>query len=411
MNKFLLKQIIAKWQSNIWIVIELLLVSVIFWYIVDSLYVINKYESMPMGYNTDHCYLITPGIISNKSPLMTNIPEDERNFGKGLQSLLIKMKHRPEVEAACVVYSSMYPYGVGHSYTQTAYIDENDSISWCNSVYYQQTTSQYPIVFSIHGANGETPEELADILKKDNYLFSTNAFSRDDVKPEQFINKRVLLDGNQGMLGAVIPPRRDHAYDMPSEYAIYNAKITGWYGQIAIRVKPQFDNNIVESLFNDIKNLQSGSVIISDIQSFADIKRNYEMDHELENRNFVVIAVFLLINIFLGVFGTFWFRTRQNIKEIALRKVTGASDKQIFFRIISEAIILLVIATIPSIGIDIYIAHNELTKTFFEYIGWERTGGCITATFLLLAFITIVGVAIPASNAMKAKPAIVLKEE
>ncbi|WP_367280565.1 FtsX-like permease family protein, partial [uncultured Muribaculum sp.] len=181
--------------------------------------------------------------------------------------------------------------------------------------------------------------------KKDNYLFSTNAFSRDDVKPEQFINKRVLLDGNQGMLGAVIPPRRDHAYDMPSEYAIYNAKITGWYGQIAIRVKPQFDNNIVESLFNDIKNLQSGSVIISDIQSFADIKRNYEMDHELENRNFVVIAVFLLINIFLGVFGTFWFRTRQNIKEIALRKVTGASDKQIFFRIISEAIILLVIAT------------------------------------------------------------------
>ncbi len=127
------------------------------------------------------------------------------------------------------------------------------------------------------------------------------------------------------------------------------------------------------------------------------------MDHELENRNFVVIAVFLLINIFLGVFGTFWFRTRQNIKEIALRKVTGASDKQIFFRIISEAIILLVI--------DIYIAHNELTKTFFEYIGWERTGGCITATFLLLAFITIVGVAIPASNAMKAKPAIVLKEE
>ncbi len=135
------------------------------------------------------------------------------------------------------------------------------------------------------------------------------------------------------------------------------------------------------------------------------------MDHELENRNFVVIAVFLLINIFLGVFGTFWFRTRQNIKEIALRKVTGASDKQIFFRIISEAIILLVIATIPAIGIDIYIAHNELTKTFFEYIGWERTGGCITATFLLLAFITIVGVAIPASNAMKAKPAIVLKEE
>ena len=47
---------------------------------------------------------------------------------------------------------------------------------------------------------------------------------------------------------------------------------------------------------------------------------------------------FLLLNIFLGLLGTFWFRTQQRRSEIALHKVHGASDMSIFTRLISEGL-------------------------------------------------------------------------
>lgn len=39
MNKKLLTQIKNEWRSNLWLVTELLLVSVVMWYIVDYMYV------------------------------------------------------------------------------------------------------------------------------------------------------------------------------------------------------------------------------------------------------------------------------------------------------------------------------------------------------------------------------------
>lgn len=54
---------------------------------------------------------------------------------------------------------------------------------------------------------------------------------------------------------------------------------------------------------------------------------------------------FLLLNIFLGLLGTFWFRTQQRRSEIALHKAHGASDMSIFVRLISEGLLLLLLIT------------------------------------------------------------------
>ena len=39
MNKKLFKQIRNEWRSNIWILVELLIVSVVMWFITDYIYV------------------------------------------------------------------------------------------------------------------------------------------------------------------------------------------------------------------------------------------------------------------------------------------------------------------------------------------------------------------------------------
>ncbi len=171
------------------------------------------------------------------------------------------------------------------------------------------------------------------------------------------------------------------------------------------------DNNIVKSLLHDKHNLNIGTQIITSIQPFADIKYNNELYSRLESRKFIITALFLLVNIFLGLLGIFWFRTQQRTSEIAIRKATGATNRQILIRIISEGLTLLSIATIPAIMLDLALAHFELIKPEFEFISWERTLVCISLTYLIMAVIIVAGTIFPAVKAMRINPAIALKEE
>ena len=68
MNKKLLTQIKNEWRSNLWLVTELLLVSVVMWYIVDYMYVKAAVYYEPRGFDISHCYLIQMGRLTDKSP-------------------------------------------------------------------------------------------------------------------------------------------------------------------------------------------------------------------------------------------------------------------------------------------------------------------------------------------------------
>ena len=56
MKRKLMRQIINEWRSNIWLALELLIVSVVMWYVTDSLFVSYSILNEPRGFNTDHCF-------------------------------------------------------------------------------------------------------------------------------------------------------------------------------------------------------------------------------------------------------------------------------------------------------------------------------------------------------------------
>ena len=62
MNKKLFTQIRNEWRSNLWLVMELLVVSVVMWYIIDLLYCRLATYMEPRGFDTEHCYLIDMGV-------------------------------------------------------------------------------------------------------------------------------------------------------------------------------------------------------------------------------------------------------------------------------------------------------------------------------------------------------------
>ena len=121
--------------------------------------------------------------------------------------LLNRIQHRPEVEAASLSNNS-YPYDGSNSST----IISHDTIQVGNNDWTMRrfVTPDFVRVFRYQGANGETPEQLADLLSKDNILLSDNIFNKHKkTSLREFIGKGFHIDVDTTksyILGASIEP-------------------------------------------------------------------------------------------------------------------------------------------------------------------------------------------------------------
>lgn len=158
MDKKLLTQIKNEWRSNLWLVTELLLVSVVMWYIVDYMYVKAAVYYEPRGFDISHCYLIQMGRLTDKSPdfIPNQTKEQQREDVKGLAE---RLKYRPDIEAVGFGQNS-YPYNGSNSGTEVRY-DTLQSPGWTIR---RLVSPDFVRVFQYHGTRGETPEQLAELL-------------------------------------------------------------------------------------------------------------------------------------------------------------------------------------------------------------------------------------------------------
>ena len=123
---------------------------------------------------------------------------------------------------------------------------------------------------------------------------------------------------------------------------------------------------------------------------------------------FAVVMGFLLLTIFLGLLGTFWFRMQQRVSEIAIRKVCGATKVQIFMRIFGEGMILLGFAVIIASAIVWPFSHYAIDQAgieWYEILIFELVAIGLVALGILLSVIY------PARKAMNIEPAIAIKDE
>lgn len=418
MNKKLFTQIRNEWRSNLWLALELLVVSVVMWYIIDLLYCRVATYMEPRGFDTEHCYLIDMGVLTDKSPDYTPYSDTHKQSDE-VREMVERLRHRPEVEAVSLSLSA-YPYNGSNSTAKVEY----DTLRAPYWTIRRIATPDFVRVFRYRGTRGETPEQLAEILERGDFLASENLFSKYGMSMTSLIGKKefyILGDTTQTYrLGAVLQNvRYDDFMSARSSYSMMinmNYFDDGWWNadrELCVRVRADRDQNFMENLKADSeKQFRIGNLYISDIRSFKDIRRSFQQGETSEMRNLVVGMGFLLLNIFLGLLGTFWFRTQQRRGEIALHKAMGATDGAVFGRLMSEGIFLLLIVTVLAVIIDIVLAHFELNSwrngTTLE---WPRLAFCVASTFILIAAMIGVGIGIPARRAMKVQPAEALHDE
>lgn len=412
MTKKLLTQIKNEWLSNLWLALELLVVSVVMWYVVDYLYTRVATYLEPRGFNIEHCYLIELGELTPKSPDYT--PDKSRDDTHAdIAELVERLRRRPEVEAVSLSQNS-YPYNGSNSSGEVRY-DTLQSPGWTIR---RMVTPDFVRVFRYQGTRGETPEQLAEMLERGEFLASDNLYRKYDRKLTEFVGKRFQLFGDTTktyQLGAALQNVRYHDYDQARSSYCFLAKQSFYYVglELCVRVREGQDNNFITKLKEDSESqFRIGNLFISEIRSFHDIRRNFQQAWTNDIRNYVMGMGFLLLNIFLGLLGTFWFRTQQRRSEIALHKAHGATDGAIFRRLLSEGLLLLAVVTPIALVIDWNLAHLELNSwrngTTLE---WDRLLLCAGISFVLMALMIAIGIGIPARKAMKVQPAEALHDE
>ncbi len=421
MKRKLLKQIKSQWRSNLWLVVELVIVSVVLWYIIDLVTIMTQPMFEPNGFNVEHCYKLSLKRSGEVKP-----GEPEMTSGQEGVEIVKRLRRYPGVEAVAVS-QAIEPY-CGDFSSCTMYDIDNDSLEYGNhrpALRYGRANADFLRVFRHEGARGETPEEIAadfgvgKIIVAENFSQSVDsgvpAHSAFDL-----LGHRMALGRGEFRISSVVKnvKREDSTpqkyYSFVILYLDDNSEIDmDWFSGLSIRVKPEAEKDFIENFRKDMqKQFHVGLSYIIDIKSFDQIREErMANDRRLKSKLYIVVG-FLLLNVFLGLLGTFWYRTRQRVSEMAVRMTFGATRGSIFRRLMSEGIILLVIATVIAIGIDCAIAHLELNmRPEGDHLTFEMIAIASGITFLLSLLMIFLGVYFPARSAMKIEPAEALHNE
>ncbi|MDE6340944.1 MAG: ABC transporter permease [Muribaculaceae bacterium] len=416
MKRKLLTQMRAEWRANVWMAIEMLLVSVVLFVLADKIYTAVATLNEPLGFDWEHCYILRVRELSDASPDYRQYDTQDDRYAD-LLTLKQRLQARPEIEAV-TMSSNAVPYNPNNSMIQL----DIDTFSMADApLLVRRVDPDFFKVFRVEGANGQSADELGEILQRERIIPSDNVLRRkagiNTLKP--LYGKQMVLSGTDTLtLRASFKPMKYNDYGTiygwagASMFERFHPSMMGFMEGLSVRVKDNMDNDFMEHLMADAdKELRVGNWYIASIDSFKTIRKEYNRGSATETRNVVICALFLLVNIFLGILGTFWFRTQQRTREIALRMVSGATRLDIFRRILGEGQILLLLVTPVAIIIDYLLTIYEFTSWYDGF--FEPVHFCVSvlAAWVLMALMIAIGIYFPARRAMSISPAVAMKTD
>lgn len=437
MIKSILTQIWNQRRANGWLFAELLIVFVLLWYCFDMLYGFAYAERQPKGYDLEHVYKVR--LSTNPKQLVLCSSEDslQRFWFKPMEEVFRRIKQYPGVESASVwLGSDAYTRRV----TYQGYTIDSVHVIGANIRY---VSPEYFKVMRIPIQEG-MGMFATDINAFESTSGSSLSFGSADWNPAATPLPAVItLDMADSLFhaGGRALGREFFDYYAGSSFRYHVVAVCGdqksddyaryepfiltplptWFYRmqgipsISIRVHPEADtDDFATRFFRDMTSqLQVAPFYLFEVRSYDEQKAERDAAEGITPyiRSAQLIAVFFSFNVFIGLMGTFWFRTRHRRSEIALRMAMGSSRVKIFGQLLGEGLLLLVLSTIPALIICSNLVMAEATMTEQADAMEVRFVIVSLSTFLLMGLMVVVGVWFPAMRAMRVHPAEALYDE
>ena len=408
-------------KRNIWILTELMLISVCLWYVIDYMSVLSTIVRTPLGFDIADTYRVD---IKERTPESDGYIDPETKgttTGADLLTIMERIRQYPSVEEVSMSIGSQ-PYA-STGYTSQVYYSRlfyKDTVGVTMQRY--KVTPSFFRVFRIERESGNGPA-LADALDVHSIILSANG--AEELLPGESAPGKSLQIGKDGYFKEVkalcIPIRwTEYEKSRPCYYSLLSEdEIAGELGsgdlenmELCIRIRPDAAARFSEDFRRDMgAQLSVGNLYLMDVRSSSLIREAIVSPVGSDIRMRLNLLVFLSINIFLGISGTFWFRTQHRWGEMGLRVALGSTRHGRRALLIGEGLVMLALAMLPAVVISFNLGIAELVNLNWADFTAVRFLTGIALTGLLMALMIISGILYPAWRAVRMKPAEALRYE
>lgn len=410
-------------KQNIFIFLELLLVACLLWAISDSLCVDIYTEKQPMGVDIESVYELHLS-VANEAALEDS--SGYRRVAEDFLKLVDNIRQCPEVEAASVSISAIpYTWSSNWSYLIAA-SDTTTPSDLCQMFY---VMPEYFQVLHIQTPEGRPVYDEA-VRNPGEFILSQTLAEK--LFPGVSAVGREAKYGNFGgeseiprKIASVTAPRRKTDFERaePVYYVLWrsekdvldlceNASLLPTSFDFLIRMRPNFQPSAMANfLQKNSARLSVGDVYVSSYTSIDDYKTDMLKGRMDNQKKKTALVVFMLVNIFFGIIGTFWLRTQSRRAEIGLRAALGASKQSLQLQLYLEGLVLLAL-TLPLTLIFIgNILLADLPDTYRLDYTWWRFVFPVIGSYVLLSAMILVGISFPARKIARMNPAETLHYE
>ncbi len=400
-----------EWRPNIWLVLELVIVVCVLYALFSSLYSTYLIYNRSEGMELNDVYFASLNFIEEDNE--NHAPYDSIHSPETDYALLLaNLRSNPYVEVVGGGSPNSLPYLYNYWGTQIEIPQKGDRTRLQYQVNKRQMSPDMLRVLRIHGVDGQSPDELAELIAKGDIIISDRDYHNDpsEAKVDDFLGKDVYFykDSLQTHhVGAIAYGMRRSDFEPMWSGNLYMNINFSDIKYVGIRVKPGTGHLFAESLSES--DMQVGNLYLSDLKSIEDMRYSAQIEKYQDIRNKIIFAVFVLMVIFLGFLGSFWFRTQQRASEIAIRKVSGASDRAIYTRFFGEGMILLAVSIVLALPLIYGLSKTEMPGGWTLDVTQTATAGICTV--LILAILIVAGIYAPALKATRIDIAEVLKNE
>lgn len=439
MIQHIFRQIWAQRKYNTWIFIELMLVFVLVWILADYAFVSIHNRSISRGFDADNAYMIRYGIYEEGTSRYNPTEDDSLKIMENLDLFVRKIKTYRNVEVADLTFMGWGSTPFSGSNNQSDIINVNDSAKVTNAQVKNVFSGDFFRIFRYAPYKDNAWQRIANMdLRQNNSVFITRQVEREVFGNQSAIGKKIYAGIGEGrkqyVVAEVLNDQKRFDYTLPYG-AIFGASVMptpknlNYFG-VCLRIR---DGILERQFITDFrkemtKQLQIGNFYLKEIKSFSLIKAEMEYMFGVTNqiRIRAALMLFFLLNIALGIIGTFWFRNQTRRGEIGLRMAMGSTRTTLQRQFITEALLLLTIALIPAMIINYFIVRADVIKLDMDIMMEYKTikgSPYITQnaplrflitnliTYIFLAIIVALSAWIPANRASKVHPVEALRDE
>lgn len=425
-----MKNVWSRRKRNGWLLAELVLVAVVTWVILDPVIVMLYDQSLPTGYDEDRLCLVDVAKLDTRAPQYNEQVADSAGNAQHFFRLIDKIRTLPEVEHVAPVLSFAYMESQGNM----SRVYQTDTLNRTYAAVIPFTPGHH--YFETYGfrslPGSPSPEELSALSYGERDIVVTRSLAEalfpDGHALGQWCNYPSGGSKEEGarIVGIVedvraYTTRRSSLLAFSPEQRVNVGDDT----RILIRLKQGVSPDRFLHDFRPwmVNELRSGNWFGRTVSSYPQLIRKYEYGAGVTNRirlN-VALAVFFLVNLCLGVIGTFWLQTRKRSEEAGVMRSFGATPGHIVRMLLSEGAMLCTVAfLLGCLAYLQYAIHEGLSNganwkevmsdDWVSHFG-SHFAGVSLIVYLILVIVVGIGIYIPARNISRIRPVDALRDE